>query len=296
MGKRISAVINTFNEEKNIERAIKSVMWADEILVCDMYSIDSTREIAKKMGAKVILHKKEGYVEPARNFAISKAKNEWILILDADEEIPGSLSVEIKKMINKPMVSDFIELPRKNIIFNKWIKATGWWPDYHVRVFKQGKVLWSSKIHEKPETKGQGVTLPPEEKWAIVHYNYRSLSQFIHRMDRYTQIQAEELRKSGYQFKWQDVFQKPASEFLSRYFSNKGYKDGLHGLALSLLQTFSFLVLYLKVWEMSGFKEQNLGVMEFETEAKIIGKDVNYWLDQSKNANPFNNFLKIFKK
>lgn len=296
MANKVSVVINTFNEEENIKRAMNSVSWADEILVCDMYSSDKTKEVAKELGARIILHKKEGYVEPARNFAISKARNEWILILDADEEIPESLSSEIKKMINKPISSDFVELPRKNIIFNKWIKATGWWPDYHVRFFKKGKVLWNNKIHEKPETKGLGITLPPEEKWAIVHYNYQTVRQFIQRMDRYTQIQANQLRKSGYQFKWQDVFQKPTSEFLSRYFSNKGYKDGLHGLALSFLQSFSFLVLYLKIWEMNGFKEQELGITEFENEGKLIGKDINYWINQSVKPNPFKKIFKIFKR
>src|SRR5688572_12024024 len=97
--KGISVVINTFNEEKNIERAIKSVAWADEILVCDMHSDDNTAIIARKLGATVFLHKRVGFVEPARNFAISKASNDWILILDADEEIPGSLSDKFKEII-----------------------------------------------------------------------------------------------------------------------------------------------------------------------------------------------------
>ena len=140
MGK-VTAIINTLNEEKNIERVIKSVAFADEILVCDMYSDDNTAVIAKKLGAKVILHKRTGYVEPARNFAISKAENEWVLILDADEEIPNSLSDKFLDIVNKGGVATFVEIPRKNIIFGHWMKASMWWPDYHVRFFRKGEVV-----------------------------------------------------------------------------------------------------------------------------------------------------------
>src|SRR3989344_1312352 len=111
MGK-ISVVINTLNEEKNIERAMKSVNWAGEIVVCDMYSEDNTVEIAKKLGAKICFHKKTNYVEPARNFAISKATGDWILVLDADEEIPDSLSKRLQEIAEKMHQINFVEIPR----------------------------------------------------------------------------------------------------------------------------------------------------------------------------------------
>lgn len=295
MDKKISVIINTLNEETNIQRAIRSINFADEILVCDMYSEDKTVEVAKKMGARVFYHKKVDYVEPARNFAVSKAKNDWILILDADEELPESLASEIKKMVAKPMVSDFIEIPRKNIIFGKWMTASGWWPDYQIRFFKKGTVLWSDQIHSRPETKGVGLTLEPEEKWAIIHHNYQTIGQFISRMNKYTQIQANELKKTGYQFRWQDLFKKPLEEFLSRFFANRGFEDGIHGLALSLLQACSFLVVYLKAWEKSRFKEQDLSLEEFEDEVKVMGRDINYWINQIKGGS-LKKFLKIFKR
>src|SRR3989338_6180720 len=91
MAPKISVVINTLNEEQNIERAIKSVNWADELIVCDMYSEDKTVEIAKKLGAKIFFHKREDFVETARNFAVSKASNDWVLVLDPDEEVIDSL-------------------------------------------------------------------------------------------------------------------------------------------------------------------------------------------------------------
>lgn len=292
MDKNITVVINTFNEEKNIARVLESVKWADEILICDMYSEDKTVEIAKKMGAKIVFHKREGFVEPARNFAISEASNEWVLVLDADEVIPASLSKKLKEIVKKSIVSDFVEIPTKNIIFGKWIKASMWWPDYHVRFFKKGAVVWTEKIHSKPKTKGMGLTLPVEEKWAKVHYNYQSISQFIERMNRYTTIEASQLNKSGYKFNWSDLIQKPLGEFLSRFFANRGYEDGLHGLALSVLQALSFLIVYLKLWEMEGFTQKLIDLSEINQESRKGAKAFDYWLKQSRlSKNPFKRFL-----
>ncbi len=296
MDQKISVVINSLNEAENIEKAIKSVSWASEIIVCDMHSEDNTVEIAKRMGAKVIFHKKTDYVEPARNFAISKTSHEWIFVLDADEQVPASLSERIQQLIKKPILSNFVEISRKNIIFGKWIKGTGWWPDYQIRFFKKGAVIWQDKIHSRPQTKGVGLTLEPEEKWAIVHYNYQTVGQFIDRMNRYTQIQADELKSLGYKFRWQDLFEKPLDEFLSRFFAKYGYKDGLHGLSLSLLQAFSFLILYLKLWQMSGFSEERIGISEFDGESKKVASSIKYWIKESEGMNSFSKLLKIFKK
>ena len=278
MPSKISAVINTFNEEKNIERAIKSVSWVDEVLVCDMYSDDNTAVIAKKLGAKIIFHKRVGFVEPARNFAISKAEAEWVLILDADEEIPEALADKINEIINKDGVVTFVEIPRQNIIFGKTMKAAMWWPDYNIRLFKKGSVIWGNKIHVKPKTVGQGLRLPELEHLAIIHHHYNSVSQFIQRMDRYTTIGAKELKDSGYEFDWKDLINKPLGEFLSRFFANKGYEDGIHGLSLSLLQATSHLIMYLKVWETQGFERKEIKYHEVDSLLKSSGKEVNYWL------------------
>lgn len=294
MAGKISVIINTLNEEKNIKQAIESVKWADEIIVCDMYSGDKTTEIAKKMGAKVFFHQKEGFVEPARNFAISKAANEWILILDADEEIPGTLAEKLKEIAAKTEETNYIRLPRKNIIFRHFMKESMWWPDYNIRFFKKGKVKWTNQIHRPPETSGQGLDLSPDEKYAIVHHSYSSISQFIDRMNRYTDIQADEVKKAGYIFDWKDLFKKPLDEFLSRFFANAGYKDGLHGLALSFLQAFSMLVVYLKTWEAGNFSEQQINLEEFKNEKDRSAFAIDYWIKKVIDKGGF--FGKIFKK
>lgn len=295
MGK-ISVVINTLNEEKNIERIIKSAKWADEIIVCDMYSTDKTVKIAKSLGAKVVFHKKLNYVEPARNFAISKASGEWILILDPDEEIPDQLAKRLKMIASGMESIDYVKIPRKNIIFGKWMKGAMWWPDFNVRFFKRESVEWTIEIHRPPQTKGVGIDLPAEEELAIIHHNYQSIGQFIERMNRYTQVEAEELKKQGYKFKWQDLLNRPLNEFLSRFFASKGYQDGLHGLALSLLQGFSFLIVYLKVWENSSFDQMALSLTDLEAEKNKAGYQINYWMRAVKlSKSPFKRFLSKFK-
>ncbi len=294
---KISVVINTINEEKSIEQAIRSVLgFADEILVCDMHSHDNTAVIAKKLGATVIFHKPLSFVEPARNFAISKASHEWILVLDPDEEIPESLSKELKSMVDRPVVSTFVELPRKNLIFGKWMKAAMWWPDYNIRFFKAGSVVWSDRIHIPPKTEGQGIRLPEDERFAIIHHHYDSISQYLKRLDRYTDAQASELHKDGVRFKWEDLISKPLSEFLSRYFANRGFEDGLHGLSLSLLQAFSFLIVYLKLWEKGEFKTENVTLEEVKQEFDKGGSELAYWFKYGNlSKNPLKRFLQRAK-
>ncbi len=274
---KISTVINTLNEEKNLQRAIVSVRdFSDEIVVVDMMSSDKTRDIAKKFGAKVYEYKRVGYVEPARNFAISKATGEWIFILDADEEVPMTLAKKIKELVKKSD-ADYYRIPRKNIIFKKWMKHSRWWPDYNIRFFQKGFVIWNEVIHSVPMTQGKGKDLPSEEELSIVHFHYDSLEQYIDRLNRYTSEHAKIIIEKGYKFSWVDLIKKPTDEFLSRYFFGEGYKDGLHGLALSLLQAFSELVLYLKIWQLADFEEEDLNVLEIIDRLKKSESDFHYW-------------------
>lgn len=278
MGSRISVVINTFNEESNIERCLKSVQWADEIVVCDMYSDDNTVHIAKKYNARVVSHKKTNFVEPARNFAISQAKGNWILILDADEELTGALQDDLLVLSSQLTGPDYVEIPRKNIIFGKWMQHSGWWPDYNIRFFKKGMVVWKNQIHSKPETTGVGYRIPAQEKYALAHHHYQNIPQFITRMNRYTDIQADEINNTEYSFVWQDLITMPLGEFLSRYFAHRGYLDGTHGLILALLQAFSQLILYVKIWELQRYPEQNISLPEFHNLTRKSTKEIKYWV------------------
>jgi (heptosyl)LPS beta-1,4-glucosyltransferase len=251
---KISAVINTLNEEKNIKRCLNSLKFVDEIVVVDMESEDKTREIVYKFTSHVYTHPKINFVEPARNFAIKKATGNWILIVDPDEEIPNNLARRLIEIADQDQ-ADFVRIPRKNIIFNKWLEYSRWWPDYNVRFFKKGKVVWQNAIHSVPITYGKGITLEDQEKLAIIHHSYNTLDQYLKRSLRYTDVQFKELSQEGYKFSPSDIINKPLSEFLSRFFAGEGYKDGLHGLVLALLQSFFILIIYLKLWQEQGFKE-----------------------------------------
>ena len=274
---KISVVINTLNEEKYLASCLESVKdFADEIVVVDMESEDKSIKIAKKFAAHVYTHKRLSYVEPARNFAIKKATGDWILLLDPDEEVQPELITKLRKIVEDNS-ADYVRIPRKNIIFGKWIEHTGWWPDYNIRFFKRGRVQWSDEIHSIPITKGKALDLEPKEDSAIIHHHYESVEQYVNRLNRYTSVQAKLQKEKGYKFQWTDLIKKPSNEFFSRYFAGLGYKDGLHGLALSLLQGFSELVIYLKVWQDEKFKEQNIKVDAVIASVKETESDMHYW-------------------
>lgn len=284
---KLSVVINTLNEEKNLPRALRSVRFADEVVVCDMFSDDATVEVAKKAGARVFMHERTGFVEPARNFAISKATGDWVLVLDADEEISPTLQSTIQQIVQTDSEHNFVEIPRQNLIFGRWVQASQWWPDYNIRLFKKGTVTWGNTIHHKPKTQGAGLMLEPEVDQAIVHHHYQTVNQFLERMIRYSHIQAEQLQQDGYHFKWTDLIKKPVSEFLGRFFANKGYQDGVHGLVLCLLQAVSSLALYIQVWELEKFPEQKLSLEELKAETQQAGKEFDYWFHTSRlSKNP----------
>jgi (heptosyl)LPS beta-1,4-glucosyltransferase len=274
---KLSVVVNAYNEAKSLPVLLTSIKdLAFEIVIVDMESVDNTKDVAKKFKANVFSHKHLSYVEAARNFGISKATGDWVLIMDPDEEVPESLANEIKSIMEKDQ-ADYYRISRKNIIFNRWMKHSRWWPDYNIRLFKRGFVSWNEIIHAVPMTQGKGGEILASEDLAIIHHHYDSIEQYIERMNRYTSQQAKLKILENYKFSWKDLLTRPVDEFLSRYFFGQGYKDGVHGLAIALLQGFSELVLYLKVWQASEFKEDNLNAAEVISQMKVKEKDLHFW-------------------
>lgn len=275
---KISAVVNVRNEAENIEGCLKCLNFCDEIIVVDMESSDDTVELAKNYTDKIFHHEAVGYVEPARNFAIKKATSDWILIVDADERIPKTLAAKLIEIVQKDE-ADFVRIPRKNLVFDQWLQHSRWWPDYNIRFFKKGSVEWQDEIHSVPITTGNGINLEMEEKYAIEHHHYKTIDEYFVRSLRYSNQQAKELIASGYKFDPVDLITKPISEFISRFFAGEGYKDGLHGLVVALLQFFSIMLVYLKVWE----KEEHRPIREanfmktWQTGFITKFKELRYW-------------------
>jgi (heptosyl)LPS beta-1,4-glucosyltransferase len=277
VGSKISVVVTAIEgEEKYLPlclASVKKLAW--EIVVIDMSNGKAISDIAKKYKAKIYTHEFVNYVEPVRNFGMSKARGEWILILDPDEEIMSSLIKKLEQ-IAKNDEADYVRVPRENIVFGKVLRHSRWWPDYNIRFFKKGKVSWDEVIHAVPMTEGRGMDLEAKNEFAIKHHHYESVEQFVERMNRYTSVQAK-LKAKDYKFSWKDVITKPTGEFLSRFFAGQGYRDGLHGLALASLQAVSELVLYLKIWGLQGFKDEQLDAKSTIYEIGKVKREFVYW-------------------
>ncbi len=277
MEKKVSVVITAIaGEERYLSLCLSSVKKiASEIVIVDMSGLSEITKIGKKCGAKIYKHEFVNYVEPVRNFGVSKATSDWVLILDPDEEIGSNLSDRLTQITNEEGI-DYVRVPRKNIVFGKTLKHSRWWPDYNIRFFKKGKVSWDEVIHAVPMTEGSGIDLEAKDDFAIKHHHYETLEQFIERMNRYTTVQAR-LKSKDEKFVWSDLITKPTAEFLSRFFAGEGYRDGVHGLALSMLQAFSELVVYLKIWQTQGFKEENLDIETTVFEFQKAKREFSYW-------------------
>lgn len=274
----LSVVTVVWNEEKNLPKMLESVKdFADEIvIVVDEDSNDDTAKIAKKYTKQVFTHKHVGIVEPLRNFALKKATGDWILLLDADEIVTLELGAKIQEIV-KDNNCDYVLIPRKNIIFGKWITSNHWWPDYVYRLFKKDAVRWDNDIHSLPFTRGKEEKIEALEDLALVHYNYPSVENFIEKLNRYTTAQREILIKKGYRFLPQDLILKPFEEFIRQLFARKGYLDGIHGLALAGLQAFSEFVLYLKIWSEEGFFQDNLDPRFVSQITKEKSPEYRWW-------------------
>jgi glycosyltransferase involved in cell wall biosynthesis len=170
----ISVIIHTKNADGTLTQCLNSVLWSNNIVIIDMHSTDKTITIAKKYTEDIFLVDDVGFADPARNFGLSKAKNPWILVLDADEEAPNNFEEKLIRLMEKKHKAWFI--PRKNIIFNKWVRYTNWWPDYQLRFFPKGSVRWSDKVHTLPTASIEIDYLEPTEANAIIHHNYSSVT------------------------------------------------------------------------------------------------------------------------
>lgn len=278
---KLSIVISAFNSEKTIGEVLESVKFADEIVFVDNSSTDKTVEIAKKYTSKIFTRPNNPMLNINKNFGISKASGDWILVIDSDEIVTPELQEEIKDKLAKSNINGFW-IPRKNIIFGKWIKHTGWYPDHQLRLIRKGRGKFPEKhVHEMIEIDGKVSYL----KNPIVHYNYDSISQFLEKTTKiYAPNEADQLIARGYKFSWQDAIRFPLGEFLSRYFAREGYKDGFHGLMLSLLMAFYHLIVFAMIWERQKFQEpesKNL-LVGVEKEFEKGYKELNFWFSKEK--------------
>lgn len=279
--KRLSAVLSVYNEEKNLQDCLESLKWVDEIIVVDNSSTDQTVKICQKYTDKIFNRPNLNMLNVNKNFGFTQATGQWILNLDADERVTPQLKEEILTAIEDTNVAGYL-LSRQNIIFGKWIQHGLWWPDYQLRLFQRSKGKFACQhIHEKIEVTGPTANL----KNPLVHQNYQTVSQFIQKMDRiYTENEAKNFLATGKKINWQDSIRMPIQDFLSVFFAREGYKDGLHGLVLALLQAFYALVVFAKVWEKEKFWEYNQKDFskDVSQEFKKAKKETLFWLAKTQ--------------
>ncbi len=258
---RLSVVIITCNEQANIARTLASVqpLVADgkgEILAVDSGSTDGTVEIAKSFGAKVFGEEWRGFAAQ-KNSAIDKATGDWILSLDADEEVDPELAGELAEKTSASADADtpvafFIQ--RKNLFLGRWIRHGGFWPDEKLRLFRKGSGQFESRaVHEDLRVHGRtGKIL----QGALIHHSYPTLSDYIEHMNRYSSLGAEMAVAKGKRgFSFVDIVVRPWLTFFYNYFIRLGFLDGREGLLLHLYHAAYVSWKYAKAWELSRRKE-----------------------------------------
>lgn len=242
---KITATIVALNEERNIARAIRSLGCADEIVVVDSGSSDGTREIAAALGARVIEESWRGYAAQ-KNFAAASATNNWILSLDADEEVTPELAREITALKSTEPKFDGWTMPRLARYLGRWIRHSGWYPDRKVRLYNRDRGAWQGEyVHESVKLNGSIGELNGD----LLHYTCDSLSQHVRTLDRYTTLAAQELSASGKPVPIRRLVVDPPWSFVRSYLLQRGFQDGAQGLMIAAMASFYTFAKYAKARE-----------------------------------------------
>jgi glycosyltransferase involved in cell wall biosynthesis len=225
----ISATIITHNESANIARAIESLACADEVVVIDSNSTDSTQEIAMGLGARVIAHEFNGFAAQ-KNFASKQARHDWVLSLDADEELDPSAQAAITEWKASTPTASGYRFARRAQYLGRWILHSGWYPDFKVRLFDRRQGNWQGAfVHESVVLNGQVARMPGE----ILHYTCNSLDEHLQRIEFYTDLAAKEMFDQNQKVNALRRAVAPPWIFLNTYFLRLGVLDGSQGYLIA---------------------------------------------------------------
>ena len=248
---KLSATVIVLNESRNIQMCLESLSWADEIVLVDTGSTDDTKEIASRYTEKIFDLKWEGFGK-SKKYAKEKASGKWILSIDADEVITEKLKNEILDVINSPESQDGYFIPRQSNFLGKWIKHSGWYPDYVLRLFKKDKGSFTTdKVHEKVEVDGKTDYLKNE----LLHYTDPDLNHYLDKLNNYTTFSAEQLYQRNKRANLLDIVFRPIAIFFKMYFFKLGFLDGRVGLVLAGCSAFHVFFKYSKLWHLKNRQE-----------------------------------------
>ncbi len=240
----ISVFVISRNEENNIEDCLKSVKWCDEIVLVDAFSTDNTVNKARNFTDRIFLREWDGFSEQ-KTYALEKTCSEWVLSLDADERVTPELKDEILNVLEDVNSVNGFFIPRKSYFLDRWIKHSGWYPGYQMRLFRKEKTRVSQKrVHEGFIVEGESAHLMQP----IVHYTHPTISDSLGKMNLYSPLEAED-RVHTKNIRWFDLIAHPLSAFLRKYIAQKGFLDGMPGLILAVITAGLKMALYMKLWE-----------------------------------------------
>ena len=246
----VSVVLVTKNEEKNIREALESIGDVSEIIIVDDFSTDKTVEISREFTEKVFQTEWKGYAAQKQK-AIDLAEGPWVFLLDADERFTKPLSEEVKRIVAQEGKYEGFFVPRRNFFLGRWIRHGGWWPDYTLRLFrKETARIEARKVHEKVMVRGKAGFLENP----LEHFTYRTVSDYLKKMDTYSTLAAEELKGRGAKSGIMTMCIHSAFTFVKMYLFRLGFLDGIHGFVLAVLYSYYTFLKYLKLWEASGDK------------------------------------------
>ena len=239
-------VISDVDDIELLRRSFQSYEpYVDEIIVGNNNMSYEHKDAVQSSKVRMVDVQNTAYVELVRQKLHEGVTTDFILVIDPDEVVSGGLIDELKELGKQ---YSFIRIPRKNIIFDKWIEHSRWWPDFQLRFFRKGSVTWAQKLHSVPMTSGEGYDMPIREENAITHLNYTTIDQYLSKMFRYAKAEAHE-KINNENYSVLIAIKQGLDEFSSRYYFAQGYKDGMHGFVLSILQMFNAFLVYFYWWE-----------------------------------------------
>ncbi|HOT96999.1 MAG TPA: glycosyltransferase family 2 protein [bacterium] len=242
----LSVIVITLNESRHIAACLESVAWADEIVVVDSESSDDTAAIARRYTDHVYVEKFRGY-SGQKNFAVERARGEWVLWLDADERVTPELAAEIRRTLAAPTAVAGFEMPRKAYFLGRWIRHCGWYPGYVLRLFRRDQGRFDDRtVHETLLLAGERGRLRGD----LEHYTDDSLEHYFRKFNTYTSLAAGELDAGRQRFGMMSLFLRPLHAFIKMYVLKGGFRDGRHGLVLCLLSANYVAAKYAKLLEL----------------------------------------------
>jgi len=245
----LSVAIITKNEEYRLPDCLKSVSFADDIVVVDSGSTDKTVEIAKEFGCRVFVEDWKGD-GPQKNSAVKKCRHEWVLIVDADERIPGETAREIRQIISGPKSADAYSFPRRNYFHGRWIRYCGWWPDRIVRLIRKSNGCFHAITHGRWETDGvlKKIDVP------IDHYSFTGYSNMLTILEARSTDMAKELLDAGKKANILTPFLHGITMFLKVYILKLGFLNGFDGFIIAITKAGGSFFKYAKLLELQRLK------------------------------------------